>query len=254
MPINESVKIKYRSFPATLFTSKEVNRFKKNGESQTVTKTSYGTYQAKDTNEGLLITIHISKTDVESGSEKKTQKVNGSISAIIDKYGDAQEIILRIPGFNADNQQHKQALKFFNPIIKKAFPKLPDEGLVVGDELLDLNLELDMGEEKAYIFIRAVVLGRALYDGREVLVINVTGNMKFSTKALGEQIEMPMQGYSLLDVFTGVHLLSDTTAGGMFSIKGENIKFEIGQVNQVQFPEIANKIITGTEVGQGRKP
>jgi len=247
LPINEPVKIKYRSFPATLFTSKEVNRFKKNGESQTVTKTSYGTYQAKDTNEGLLITIHISKTDVEAGSDKKTQKINASLSAIINNYGYARKIKFNIPEFDADNPQHKQALKFFSPISKKTFPKLPDKGLIAGDELLDLSLELDLGKEKVNIFLRKIVLGPSFYNGREVLVINVTGNMKFFIKALGEQTEMPMQGFSLLDVYTGVHLLSDVTADGTFSMKGKNVKFKIRQVNQVRFPKIANKTIKGAE-------
>ena len=248
LPISEPVIVRYRSFPATPATSKEVNRFTNNGESKTVTKTSYGTQQAKDTNEGLLITINIDKTDVESGSDKKTHKINSSLSAIINKYGHAREIKFNIPGLDADNPQYKQAFKILSPLLKKAFPKLPDKGLIAGDELLDLSLELDLGMDvKPHIFYRQIVLGRSFYNGREVLVINLTGNMKFSIKALGKQIEMPMQGFSLLDVYTGVHLLSDTTADGTFSMEGKNVKFEIRQVNQVQFSKIAKKTIKGAE-------
>ena len=112
---------------------------------------------------------------------------------------------------------------------------MPNEGVVVGDRLYDLNFEQEIGKFKIGLTGNESIRGRSHFGGRYVLVTEVTGTVQMEVPE--GQIELPMRGYSLVDIDTGIHLFSDATAASSFSIKGKNIIWEIKHTSSVSLPQ-----------------
>lgn len=244
LPISTPIAVRYRPFPKSPVSMKQITRITGNGETHSGTSISYGAYQGELSNEGVLLTISINQVDTESRGGKKTQKMNASVSGWIDTNGDIQDIKFQFPGLDTGNPKNKQALNIFEPLLKKAFPKLPNRGVNVGDSLLDLNFELDIGNNKASISGREIILGRSHYGGRDVLVADLTGTLQLQFGTPGKLIKFPMRGYSLVDIDTGIHLYSDATLAGSFQIKGKEVLWEMKQITSVSLPSKSKEFQT----------
>ncbi len=233
-PITTPVIIQYRPFPKVPFTLNQIMRISTNGKAQSNKKISYGTYQGKRLNEGIQLTFSLDRIENISHGNKETQKVAGTVSAFVNANGDTQDVKIQIPGLDTSKSNNQYAIKIFESFLEKAFPKLPKEGVVVGDRLYDLNVEQEFGKFKMSLSGGESIRGRSHFGGRHVLVTELTATVQFEFSE--GQIELPMWGYSLVDIDTGIHLFSDATSAGSFSIKGKDIILEMKQISSVSLP------------------
>jgi len=233
-PITTPVIVRYRPFPKIPVTTKQIMKISAKGETQTVTEITYGAYQGKQSNGGVQLTIEIDRIEKISNANKESQKVRGKLSIFVNANGDTQDIKFQIPGLDTSKPNDQRTIKIVESLLEKAFPKLPNEGVVVGDRLYDTNFEQKFGKIKMGLSSGETILGRSHFEGRNVLVTELTGTVQFELP--DGRFEFPMRGYSLVDIDTGIHLFSDVTAAGSFSIKGKDAIMEIKQTVAVSLP------------------
>lgn len=243
-PITTPVVIQYRPFPKVPFTTKQIQKISAKGETKTETVISYGTYQGKRWNGGIQLTVYIDRTEKLLDGNKGTQKVGGTLSIFVNANGDIQDTKIQIPGLDTNKSNTQQVLRFFESLLEKAFPKLPNEGVVVGDSLYNLNFEEKYGKFKWGITAGESIRGRSHFGGRQILVTELTGSIQLEFTE--RKIEFPVRGYSLVDIDTGIHLFSDSTTAGSFSHKGKDIIWEMKNIASVSLPPKSERLPLGT--------
>ena len=102
-------------------------------------------------------------------------------------------------------------------------------------------MELDFGTSKVSVSGREIILGRSDVGGRDVLVADYVATLKAGT------FEIPMRGYSLVDIDTGIRLYFDATAAGSILIKDKHGQLKMRQITTTNLPPKSKEVPATSE-------
>jgi len=217
-PINEPVSIRFKPFPKSALT--KVSRSNKwtDGKLKSAEKVTRGMLEAVKTSSGISITLTM-------GAGLKSQN-----SVVVANFNDEMNFLqfdrIRIDGeeVDLDAPEMRSQLQLYKDLFDSFFPDYKRSGIRTGDIVYDGVLEV-AGIRMSF---KMVALGLSDHNGRKALVTSLTG------KVLSNQIDGNFNGYSLIDLGTGMAAFQEA----YISLRNENSRIDGNEMQELNLPPI----------------
>ena len=234
-PITSPIVLRYRPFPKSPFTLTQQVSIPTDG-SDNSNQTQMSGFIESQLVDGLLMVTVASEHEAGQSSVQLylqySYTQSGQFQGIRKMELNGKDYLSSAPPqLETLMKQMEDALKSAHPTYDKI------NGYVTGDNIYDYDLNMNIMNFEMTIKTRGVVCGLTIHEGRDALVVDYEGEVSLNRNSGSAS------GYMLLDVSTGIPILSEEAMSIPLPLKEKTMQFLMNETHTLKLPPKRNNPI-----------